>query len=206
MSALIGFLSLPGILVGLISLAAPLRFLGIQSRQMAAMVVAICSATLLAAVALDNRADGSAKDANAAAQQAPASPIVDNGCQLAGAVPNCEEEVAKLVAAQAANLLAFAHPASPPARQTSEPYPDRPTEADRMNEMKAIRASANVRAYADQRNRDAAQYQAERAYDRSERSDIESDEARRQYKLKQDSLAYSQRIRERESLRKRRGY
>src|SRR4051794_22079956 len=105
MTAFVGLLSLLGILVGLVSVVVPLRFLKIHSRRAAMMVVAACSATFVAAAALNVPAGAPANGAKAVSaptQQAVAAPTVDNGCHLAGALPNCEEEVAKLVAANIA--------------------------------------------------------------------------------------------------------
>ena len=209
MNAFVGLLSLLGILVGLIAVAVPLRFLKIHSRRMALMIVATCSATFFAAVALDSRARApaeGAKTASASAQQAPASPAVNDGCHLAGALPNCKEEVAKIAAARAANPTLFNHADPPPIKQTVGSNSARTYVDDWMNELKAKEASANVKALAAKREYDAAKFRSEVANNRIESSMRDRDAASQRYKLERDSRVYDMRIRERERERQRRGY
>lgn len=207
MNALVGLLSLLGILVGLISVAVPLRFLKIHSRRMALMVVATCSATFFAAVALDGRARAPAEGAkavSASTQQALASPV-DDGCQLAGALPNCKEEVAKIAAAKAANAASINHSGPPPTKQTNGSNSARDYVNDTMNKLKASEASANVKALAAQREYDAAKFRSETANNRFESAVRNYDAASQRYKLEHDSRTYDLRD-ERERERQRRGY
>jgi hypothetical protein len=200
MNALVGLLSLLGILVGLISVAVPLRFLKIHSRRMALMVVATCSATFFAAVALDGPARAPAEGAkavSAATQQALASPTV---------VPNCKEEVAKTAAAKAANPTLFNHSGPPPTKQTNGSSSARNYVDDMMNKMKASEASANVKALAAQREYDAAKFRSETANNRFESAVRNYDAVSQRYKLEHDSRTYDLRIHERERERQRRGY
>jgi hypothetical protein len=209
MTAFVGLLSLLGILVGLVSVVVPLRFLKIHNRRAAMMVVAACSATFLAAVALDTPSGGAASGAKAVsapAQQAIAVPTVDNGCHLAGALPNCEEEVAKLVAANAARAATPDHPAPVQSRQSNRSNPGRDYASEKMNEIKALEASANVKALAARRELDAAQYRLENANSRFDRSVSDLNAVAQRHKLESDSLSYDLRIQEREWERKRRGY
>jgi hypothetical protein len=209
MNAFIGLLSLLGILVGLVSIVVPLRFLKIHSRRMALIVIAACSSTFIAAAVLDSQARAPAertKAVSASTQQALAVPTLDDGCQLAGALPNCEEEVAKITAAKATNPTSFNHPGPSPAKQTYRSSGVRNSVDDVMNKMKADEASANVKALAAQREYEAAKFRSEVANNRFESAVKKLDEDARKYKLESDSLAYDLRIREREFERKRRGY
>jgi hypothetical protein len=209
MNALVGLLSLLGILVGLISVAVPLRFLKIHSRRMALMVVATCSAIFLTAVALESPARAPTQGAKAVAgstQQVLASPTIDDGCQLAGALPNCKEEVAKMAAAKASNPASSNHSSPPSTRQTNGTSSARETVDDIMNEMKAMEASANVKALAAQREYEAAKFRSETANKRFESAVKNYDAAAQRYQLERDSLTYDMRIQERERERKRRGY
>jgi hypothetical protein len=209
MNALVGLLSLLGIMVGLISVAVPLRFLKIHSRRIALMVVATCSATFFAAVALDGPARApaeSAKAVSASTQQALASSPVDDGCQLAGALPNCKEEVAKIAAAKAANPSLFSRSGPSPTKQTNGSNSAPNYVDDVMNKLKASEASANVKALAAQREYDAAKFRSETANNRFESAVKNYDTASQRYKLESDSRIYDLRIQERERERQRRGY
>ena len=209
MSAFVGLLSLVGILVGLVSVIVPLRFFKIQSRRAALMVVAASSATLFATVALDTRADApvdGAKAVRAPRQQAIAAPAVDNGCHLAGALPNCEEEVAKLMAANAATAPALSNIVPLPSSLSVRSNPGRDFVTEKMDEIRAKQASANVRALAFQREYDAAVFRAENANTRLERSVSDYNAVAQRQRLESESIAYDRRIRERERERRRRGF
>ncbi|QAU48863.1 hypothetical protein [Bradyrhizobium guangzhouense] len=114
MLLLVQLLSFAGILAGLISLVRPLRVLFIRTRRTALGLLAACFATFLVSAA----ADGASQQRNPAPQQVVTTEeptAFDDGCKLAGAIPNCEAEVAKSVAKQAA----LPKPAAPPPPEAS---------------------------------------------------------------------------------------
>ena len=203
MIALVELLSLLGILVGLISVAVPLRFLRIDSRRMALVVVATCTATFVAALNGPARSPSEAtKMESADTQRTLASPTVDDGCQLAGAVANCKEEVAKIAAAKATNPT-FNQSDPAPTKQANGSNSARNYVDDMKNKMKAEEASANVKALAAQREYEAAKFRLNNSL---EAGVSNYDAASQRYKLEHDSLTYDLRIRERERERQSRGY
>jgi hypothetical protein len=70
MATVLSFLSFFGILIGLVSIAYPLRFMYIHDRRTAAIVLAVSVVTFLPAAAID----GAQQQARARAEQAAAAP------------------------------------------------------------------------------------------------------------------------------------
>jgi hypothetical protein len=210
MIAVVGLLSLLGFAVGAVSLIFPLRFLGIRSRRMALGIVAGSFSTFCIAAVTDN----SARDTSGVskpAQQATLIPpdgkpaIVDDGCNLAGAVPNCKEEAAKLAVERVAHPELFNH--------LELKYSKRLKASsgggflnDLQNDLKATEASANVRALAARRDLDSARFASEEASNRLAEAGENLDHASKKYQMDSDSISYDVRIQQREWERKRRGY
>lgn len=112
---LVQLLSFAGILAALISLIRPMRILGIRTRRTALGVLAACFATFLVSAVADGSAQQRDQTPRQVADTAAESRAMDDGCKLAGVIPNCEAEVAKAVARQAA----LPKPPAPPAPAAS---------------------------------------------------------------------------------------
>jgi hypothetical protein len=100
LSAFVGLLSLLGMLVGLISVIYPLEFMYIYSRRMASGVLAASFVIFLAAAA-----ESPAEPRQPQQQQAVAvsrESMIDEACNKPGVIPNCKEEVTKMLQAEAA--------------------------------------------------------------------------------------------------------
>jgi hypothetical protein len=116
MATVLSFLSFFGILIGLVSLAHPLRFMYIQDRRTAAIVLAASVVTFLPAAAID----GAQQQARARAEQAAAAPPpapppqktaaerAEESCKVSGAIPNCKEVLSKEIAEEMAHPKATA--------------------------------------------------------------------------------------------------
>jgi hypothetical protein len=103
MFTFLGVLSFFGMLIALICVIYPLRVLYMGSRRKALGVLAAFFAmfvtfSILAGPAEQKQSQGIQQQALAA----PSNPTNEDGCNLAGAIPNCKEELLKMVAAQAA--------------------------------------------------------------------------------------------------------
>jgi hypothetical protein len=204
MIAVVGLLSLLGFAVGAVSLIFPFRFLGVRSRRMALGVVAGSFATFCIAAVTDNSRGTSA--ISKTAQQATLNPpIADDGCNLAGAMPNCKEEAAKLAAERAAHPELFDHLDLEYSKR-SQVSPGSGFLNDLQNNLKAAEASANVRALAAQRDLDSARFASEAASNRLAATSENIDRASKKYQMDSDSISYDMRIQQREWERKRRGY
>ena len=106
MATALSFLSFFGILIGLVSLAYPLRFMYIHDRRTAAIVLAASVMTFLPAAVID----GAQQQARARAEQAAAAPLLapppqktaaeraEESCKVSGAIPNCKEVLTKEIA------------------------------------------------------------------------------------------------------------
>jgi hypothetical protein len=212
MIAVVGLLSLVGIAVGVVSLLFPLRFLGVRSRRMALGVVGGSISTFCIAMAMTaSTARGTpeiSKPAQQAALVAPQQknpPIADDGCNLAGAMPNCKEEAAKLAAERAAHPELFDHLDLKYSKRSQASSGDGFLN-DLQNNLKAAEASANVRALAAQRDLDSARFASEEASNRLAAAGENLDRAGKKYQMDSDSISYDMRIQQREWERKRRGY
>jgi hypothetical protein len=117
MATFLSFLSFFGILIGLVSLAYPLRFMYIHDRRTAAIVLAASVVTFLPAAVID----GGQRQDRARAEQAasvpppvatpPKSPAerAEEECnKVSGAIPDCKEVLTKQIAEE------MAHPKAPP--------------------------------------------------------------------------------------------
>jgi hypothetical protein len=114
MATVLSFLSFFGILIGLVSIAYPLRFMYIHDRRTAAIVLAVSVVTFLPAAAIDGaqqQARARAEQAVAAAQPvAPpksAADLAEEACNVSGAIPDCKEVMTKQIAE------GMAHPKAP---------------------------------------------------------------------------------------------
>jgi hypothetical protein len=116
MATFLSFLSFFGILIGLVSLAYPLRFMYIHDRRTAAIVLAVSVVTFLPASVID----GTQQQARARQEQAasvpppvatpPKSPAerAEEECnKLSGAAPDCKEVLTRLIVEK------MAHPKAP---------------------------------------------------------------------------------------------
>jgi hypothetical protein len=109
MAGVLSLLSFFGILIGLVSLVYPLRFMYIRDRRTAAIVLAASVVTFLPATVIDGvqqqQARAGAEQAAAAAPspQKTAAQRVDEACNISGAIPNCKEVLTKLIAEEMAN-------------------------------------------------------------------------------------------------------
>jgi hypothetical protein len=121
MAAVLSLLSFFGILIALVSLVYPLRFMYIRDRRTAAIVLAASVVTFLPATVIDGvqqqQARARAEQAAAAPPPAPspqktAAERADEACNVSGAIPNCKEVLTKLIAEEMANPKA---PAPAPA-------------------------------------------------------------------------------------------
>lgn len=92
-----------------------MRILGIRTRRTALGVLAACFATFLVSAVADGSAQQRDQTPRQVADTAAESRAMDDGCKLAGVIPNCEAEVAKAVARQAA----LPKPPAPPAPAAS---------------------------------------------------------------------------------------
>src|ERR1700692_4193037 len=111
MATVLSFVSFFGILIGLVSLAYPLRFMFIQDRRTAAIVLAASVVTFLPAAVID----GAQQQARARAEQAPAAPPpapppqktaaerAEEACKVSGAIPNCKEVLTKEITEEMAH-------------------------------------------------------------------------------------------------------
>jgi hypothetical protein len=210
MIAVIGLLSLVGIAVGAVSLIFPLRFLGVRSRQMALGVVGGSFSTFCIAMAMTVSTARGEPEISKPEQQATLvapqqSPIADDGCHLAGATPNCKEEVAKWAAERAAHPELFDHLDLKYSKPAQVSFGDGFFNG-LQNNRKAAEASANMRALAAQRDLDSARFASEEASNRLVAAGENLDRAGKKYQMDSDSISYDMRIQQREWERKRRGY
>jgi hypothetical protein len=210
MIVVVGLASFVGVVVGMVSLIFPLRFLGIRSRRMALGVVAGSLSAFCIAAITDNSARGTPGVSKPAQQAALVAPhqnpvIIDDGCNLAGAVPNCKEEAARLAAERAAHPELFDHLELKNSKR-AKAFSGGGILSDLQNDLKAAEASANVRALAAQRDLDSARFASQEASNRLAAAGENLDRAGKKYQMDSDSISYDIRIQEREWERKRRGY
>jgi hypothetical protein len=198
MSVVIGvllFLLSPfAMLAGLISVIYPLRFFRIYSRRMALGVMAASLAMFITGVAMVRM--GTEDHPQPLQQQATADlpkPIMNDGCNFAGAIPDCKEEVARLVAKQAALPP---RPITPSARSSSS---NRVMEwlQEEENRIKAAEASANVKRLDAERELDKAQFDENVARANLDKVDRESESRLRQTQQEVDRTGYNLRVEER---------
>src|ERR1700682_1180245 len=140
MSAFIALIALAGLFVGLVSIVFPLRFLRINNRGIAMLLVV--GSVLVLQSAAGNLPNTPAVEPPKQVSQI-IKPTISDGCDLAGAIPNCKEEVARLAAVEAAHPLpprpATTAPREKPSRFISEVLAAR--QADE-NSAKAAEARA----------------------------------------------------------------
>lgn len=163
-AALIVLVAMAGLLAGAISLISPLQFLNIHDRKTAGLI--ICGSMMLylpASAHLSSSPIDALLSVSATTaipvQVATARPANLDGCDLAGAIPDCKQEVARLAAVQATHPL-------PPLPVVADAPKDRgpdkflqdltaDIEADR-NARIADEARANLAAHDIQRRLDEA--------------------------------------------------
>ena len=183
-------LSLLFFAAGAISIIYPIRSLFIYSRSTAARVIGVSLALLCSGFVLAlASAPHPARQEQAVAAPKSISPP-DDGCGLAGAIPNCKEQVAKMVATQAA-LPPL--PPEPPAGsdRTAAWIREVLQDAQKVeNETKAAEASGNVRALAAKRELDRAEAEDAAAH-QSLRNSMDDAEAKgRQAQAEFDRAKY----------------
>ncbi|MCK1316009.1 MULTISPECIES: hypothetical protein [unclassified Bradyrhizobium] len=100
MMTVASFLSFFGIMIGLVSVAFPLRFLYIRDRRMAAIVLTVSVVTFLPVTAIDGakeQALARQEHAIAPTSKSPAE-LAEEVCQAPGAIPDCEAVLTKQIA------------------------------------------------------------------------------------------------------------
>lgn len=184
----IGLLSALGVVVGLVSIIYPLPAIHIHSRRMAGAVLAASFATFTMAV---GNTSNSHRETQDRASVAPTKAIVDDGCDsVANPIPNCHEEVKKIIAAQSAL------PQLPP------PTSDRPRRnygggtdllQQLQNEAKAEEASAHRRALETQRELERAALDSDYARQnlRNSIQNLDDQQKRRQVELERSRYGSS---------------
>jgi hypothetical protein len=142
-------------LAGLISVIYPLRFLRIYSRRMALGVMAASLVVCITGVAMVGSAtEDHPKQPKQQAKADLPKPVIDDGCNLAGAIANCKQEVARIAAELAA------HPLPPrPVTQSARSSSSGSNWLQEMeNGIKAAEASANVKRLDAERELDKARF------------------------------------------------
>lgn len=168
MSVVIGvllFLLSPfAMLAGFISVIYPLRFLHIYSRRMAFGVLAASLVMLVTGTEMvaSGTHDRQQRQQVSAVQQPPTTQM-DDGCNRPDAIPNCKEEVARMVAWEKDHP----RPPQPEPNHSKESYQGPNFFEQLQNEAKAEAATANRRALEAQRE--------------LERAAVDADAARRNY-------------------------
>jgi hypothetical protein len=117
MATVLSFLSFFGILIGLVSLAYPLRFMYIHDRRTAAIVLAVSVVTFLPAAVIDGtqQQQARARQEQAASvpppvatpPKSPAERAEEECNKLSGAAPDCKEVLTRLMVEE------MAHPKAP---------------------------------------------------------------------------------------------
>jgi hypothetical protein len=181
MSAVIFLIAIAGFFLGAVSVIFPLGFFHINNRKTAMLVV---GGSIFVLVAAANSSPDPAPVARPE-QVARVKPAISNGCDLAGAIPNCNEEVARLAAKEAA---------LPPRPETTAP---RNRSADRfVNEvLSAVQAEENARI-ADEARRGVAALERQRRLDEADaevartRADLENTIAEGKAKMRAADLEF----------------
>jgi hypothetical protein len=195
-TALIVLVALAGLLVGAVSLVSPLHFLHIYNRKIAAAIV--CGSMMVYLPASGHLSLSTA--AAIPAQVADTKPASLDGCDLAGAIPDCKQEVARLAADQAA------HPLPPP-----PVVPDAPKDrsADRLyqefvsdieaerNARIAAEARANLAAHDRQRRLDDADAEVARNRENLEQRIAQNSATTQRRRLDAERAQYGARVQQR---------
>lgn len=106
MMTVASFLSFLGILIGLVSVAFPLRFLYIRDRRTAAIVLTVSVVAFLPVTAIDGAKEQAlARQEQPAIAPTPKSPaeLAEEVCQTPGAIPDCEVVLTKQIAEERAH-------------------------------------------------------------------------------------------------------
>jgi hypothetical protein len=129
MSAVIFLIALAGFFLGVVSVIFPLGFFHINNRKTAMLVIG-GSIFVLGAAAISSPDPAPVARPE---QVARVKPAISDGCDLAGAIPNCKEQAAKLAAVQL-----------PPRSATSAPR-NRSTDRFVSSLMSAVQDEENAR-------------------------------------------------------------
>ena len=109
MAAIANILSGFGMLIGLISVIYPLRFMYIRDRRTGVAVLSIAFVTFVISAVADGKEQEKAQQQQQTLAAPPPKPpksvdeLADESCNVSGAIPNCHEIVAKLIAEKAAH-------------------------------------------------------------------------------------------------------
>ena len=108
MAAIANILSGFGMLIGLICVIYPLRFMYIRDRRTGVAVLSIAFVTFVISAVADGKEQEKAQQQQQALAAPPPKPpksvdeLADEACNVSGAIPNCHEVVAKKIAEEAA--------------------------------------------------------------------------------------------------------
>lgn len=151
MSAAVALIALVGLFVSLVSIVFPLKFLYIHNRGIAMLV--IVGSVIVIRSAGSNLQDTAPVESPK--QVAQVKPTISDGCDFAGAIPNCREEMARLAAEEAAHPLP-PRPATSTTRERPNPYISEILSAMQADEnaRKADEARAGLAALERQRRLD----------------------------------------------------
>jgi hypothetical protein len=194
MSAVVALIALAGLVVGLVSVVSPLKLLHIYNRWTGALIVV--GSLLVLQTNASHPPDAAPVDPPK--QIVRIKPAVSDGCDLAGAIPNCRAEIARLAAEEAA------HPTPP--RPAATAQPDRPdpyiskiwTEMQaEENARKADEARAGVAALERQRRHDELDFEMARTQADLEKTIAEGREQMRASQLDVDRAEYGVRVEQR---------
>jgi hypothetical protein len=203
MSTFLGFLTVVGFVLGSISVVYPLKFVRIHDRRTGIKVAAISFAASVCVGAFSGHPSESisTKPISVAAKPMP----IDDGCNIAGAIPNCHEEVKRMVAAEASLPPRPPEPSS--AGKVSRLLEQFRSDVEKEeNRIKAAEAAANQKALALEREAEESRVDMEYRQRQLEAIRREGEEKMRQSQAAVDSANYDVRIAQRKLEAARRGY